>query len=419
MSNPSTPDPSFLRGLTQRRLGRRDAFRVAGFSAAGLALAACGVKGKGVARPTSSAEAQSEVEKYWAGKVKNGHIDFANWPLYMDPDHPELKKFTEQTGITVTYKEVIQETTSWFAKIQPQLAAGQSIDYDLMVVTNSIQLTQLIKLGYLVPLDHEKLPNFTKNVGERYKNESFDPGNVFTVPYASGMTGIAYNPKYIDTPPTSYAALWDPKYKGKVGMMSDSQEIANFGMFALGIDPEKSTPADWEKAAEKLRQQRDSGIVRKYYDQSYIDPLAKGDIWLCQAWSGDVFQKNLSDGTDLKFVIPDEGATIWTDNFMIPKTAANPVDAITLIDFFYEPAIAASMAEYINYVPPVPAAQEIIRADAAKATGEDKKTLEMIADSPLVFPSADVYAKLRTYRTLADATEQKKFEGIFQPITTS
>ncbi|MGI5491844.1 polyamine ABC transporter substrate-binding protein [Microtetraspora malaysiensis] len=419
MSNPSTPDPSFLRGLTQRRLGRRDAFRVAGFSAAGLALAACGVKGKGVAGPTTSAEAQSEVQKYWAGKVQNGHVNFANWPLYMDPDHPELKKFTKQTGITVTYKEVIQETTSWFAKIQPQLAAGQSIDYDLMVVTNSIQLTQLIKLGYLVPLDHEKLPNFTKNVGERYKNEAFDPGNVFTVPYASGMTGIAYNPKYIDTPPTSYAALWDPKYKGKVGMMSDSQEIANFAMFALGIDPEKSTPADWEKAADKLRQQRDSGIVRKYYDQSYIDPLAKGDIWLCQAWSGDVFQKNLSDGTDLKFVIPDEGATIWTDNFMIPKTAANPVDAITLIDFFYESTIAASMAKYINYVPPVPGAQEIIRADAAKATGEAKKTLEMIADSPLVFPSAEVYAKLRTYRTLADAAEQKKFESIFQPITTS
>ncbi|WP_306291754.1 spermidine/putrescine ABC transporter substrate-binding protein [Microbispora sp. GKU 823] len=339
--------------MTQRRLGRRDAFRLAGLSAAGLALAACGVQGKGKARPTSSAQVQSEVEKYWSGKAKNGHVDFANWPLYMDPKKPELKEFTKRTGITVTYKEVIQETAGWYAKIQPQLAAGQSIDYDLMVFTNSVQLTQLIKLGYLVPLDHDRLPNFTKNVGARYTQEAFDPGNVYTVPWASGMTGIAYNPKYIDTPPTSYSALWDPKYKGKVGMMSDSQEIANFAMFALGIDPDKSTPADWEKAAAKLTEQRDSGIVRKYYDQSYIDPLAKGDIWICQAWSGDIFQKNLSDGTDLKFVIPQEGATIWTDNFMIPKTAANPVDAITLIDFFYEPAIAGSLAEYINYVTPV------------------------------------------------------------------
>ncbi|MEU7883200.1 polyamine ABC transporter substrate-binding protein [Microbispora bryophytorum] len=419
MNDPYRQDAALLRGMTQRRLGRRDAFRLAGLSATGLALAACGVQGKGTARPSSSAQVESEVEKYWSGKAKNGHVDFANWPLYMDPKQPELKEFTKRTGISVTYKEVIQETTSWYAKIQPQLAAGQSIDYDLMVVTNSIQLTQLIKLGYLVPLDHGRLPNFTKNVGPRYTQEAFDPGNVYTVPWASGMTGIAYNPKYVDTPPTSYSALWDPKYKGKVGMFADSQEIANFGLFAIGVDPDTSTSADWEKAAAKLTEQRDSGIVRKYYDQSYIDPLAKGDIWICQAWSGDIFQKNLSDGTDLKFVIPEEGATIWTDNFMIPKTAANPVDAITLIDFFYEPAIAGSLAEYINYVTPVPAAKDAIVADAAKASGADRKTLETIADSPLVFPSDEDYAKLRTYVTLGNSEEHKKFESVFQPITTS
>ncbi|MEW9534428.1 spermidine/putrescine ABC transporter substrate-binding protein [Microbispora sp. NPDC049125] len=419
MNNPFPPDPALLRGMTQRRLGRRDAFRLAGLSATGLALAACGVQGKGVAKPTSSAQAQSAVEKYWSGKVKNGHVDFANWPLYMDPKHPELKQFTQQTGISVTYKEVIQENAGWFAKIQPQLAAGQSIGYDLMVVTNGIQFTQLVQLGYLVPLDHSKLPNFAANAGERYKNESYDPGNLYSVPWTSGLTGIAYNPKYVDTPPTSMAALFDPKYKGKVGMMSDSQEIANFGMFALGIDPDKSGPADWEKAAAKLKEQRDSGIVRKYYDQSYVDPLSKGDIWLTMAWSGDIFQKNVSDGTDLKFVIPEEGATIWTDNMMIPTTAANPVDAIMLMDFFYDVDVAAHLAEYINYVTPVPAAKDVIAADAAKASGDDKKLLEAVASSPLVFPAEADYAKLRSYRNFKDTAEQKQFEGIFQSITTS
>ncbi|GAA4595275.1 spermidine/putrescine ABC transporter substrate-binding protein [Planotetraspora phitsanulokensis] len=412
-------DPALLRGMTQRRLGRRDAFRLAGLSAAGLALAACGVQGKRVAKPSSSAQAQSAVQQYWSGKVKNGHVDFANWPLYMDPKQPELKQFTDQTGITVTYKEVIQENAGWFAKIQPLLAAGQSIDYDLMVVTNGIQFTQLVELGYLVPLDHGKLPNFAANAGARYKNESYDPGNVYSIPWASGMTGIAYNPKYVDTPPTSYSALWDPKYKGKVGMMADSQEIGNFGMFLLGIDPEKSTPADWEKAAAKLKEQRDAGIVRKYYDQGYVDPLGKGDIWLCQAWSGDIFQKNISEGTDLQFVIPDEGATIWTDNMMIPKTAANPVDAITLMDFFYDPKVAGGLAEYINYVTPVPAAQAVIKSDADAASGDDKKTLTEIADSPLVFPSDADYAKLRSYRNFKNTDEQKQYENIFQAITTA
>jgi spermidine/putrescine transport system substrate-binding protein len=413
-------DIAFLRGLTSgRSLGRREALRLTGLSAAGLVLAACGVQGKGAAKPSTSAQAQSEAEKFWAGKVKNGRADFANWPLYMDPKKPELKQFTEQTGISVTYKEVIQDNASWFAKIQPQLAAGQSIGYDLMVITNGIQFSQLVALGYLAPLDHGKLPNFAKNAGERYKKEAFDPGNVYSVPWASGMTGIAYNPKYIDTPPTSFSALWDPKYKGKVGMMSDAQEIGNLGMFASGIDPEKSTPADWEKAAAKLKEQRDAGIVRKYYDQSYVDPLGKGDIWICQAWSGDIFQKNVSDGTDLKFVIPDEGGTMWTDNLVIPKTAANPVDAIMLMDFFYDPQVAGRLAEYINYVTPVPAAKDVIMADAAKATGDEKKLLEQVSTSPLVFPTEADYAKLRTYRVFKDTAEAKQYETIFQKITTS
>ncbi|MBX6382938.1 MAG: spermidine/putrescine ABC transporter substrate-binding protein [Microbispora sp.] len=405
--------------MTRRRFGRRDAFRLAGLSAAGLALAACGVQGKGTARPSSSAQAQSEVEKFWSGKTKNGHVDFANWPLYMDPKRPELKQFTRQTGITVNYKEVILEMPSWFAKIQPQLAAGQSIGYDLMVITDGLHFDQLVQLGYLAPLDHSKLPNFAANAGEQYKHESFDPGNVYSIPWASGMTGIAYNPKYVDTPPTSIAELWNPKYKGKVGMMSDSQEIANFGLFAIGVDPAKSTQADWEKAAAKLREQRDAGIVRKYYDQAYADPLAKGDIWLTMAWSGDVFQKNVSDGTDLKFVIPQEGGTIWTDNMTIPKTAANPVDAIMLMDFFYDVNVAAHLAEYINYVTPVPAAKDVIAADAAKASGDDKKLLEQVASSPLVFPTAEDMAKLRSYVSFKTPQEQKTFESIFQAITTS
>src|SRR5260370_2596435 len=189
---------------------------------AGAALAACGVTGK------KAAPAQeSDVGKYWAGKTKGGHVDFANWPLYMDPKHPELKKFTQQTGISVSYSEVIQDDPSWFAKIQPQLAAGQSINYDLMVVTNGIVFTELVELGFLAPLDHAKLPNFTKNAGVQYKTESYDPGNVYSIPRASGMTGISYNSKYITTPPTSIADLWNPKYNGKVGMISDPPNLAN------------------------------------------------------------------------------------------------------------------------------------------------------------------------------------------------
>jgi spermidine/putrescine transport system substrate-binding protein len=413
MSASITPDPSLIRGLTQRRLGRRDALRLSGMSALGMALAACGVQGKGA--PSTSA-APDAVAKYWAGKTKVGHVDFANWPLYMDPKHPELKKFTAQTGISVNYQEVIQEMGPWFAKVQPQLTAGQSIGYDLMVITNSIQFAQFRDSGFLAPLDHSKLPNYAKYAAPAYAKEAFDPGNQYSVPWASGITGIAYDEKKTGRKITKLADLWDPAFKGKVGMFSDTQELANFGLISLGIDPAKSTADDWTKAAAHLKEQKSKGIVRNYYDQSYIDALGKGEVWITQAWSGDVFQKNVSDGSDFKFVIPDEGGTLWTDNFTIPITAKAPFDAIQLIDFFYQPEIAASLAEYINYVAPVPDAQAQIKKDAAKLTGADKSAMEVIADSPLVFPAAADYAKLHYYVSFGSQAEQQAFQKTFEPI---
>ena len=400
-------DPAFLRGMT----GRRDALRLLGLAGAGLGLAACGVKGQKAAPPK-----QNDVQKYWAGKTKHGHLNFANWTLYMDKARTPLKEFTKATGITVTYREVISDDPQWFGKIAPQLQAGQSIGYDLMVVTNGVEFTKLVELGYLVPLDHSKMPNFAQNAGAAYKKESFDPGNVYSVPYATGLTGIAYDPAKTGREITSIQDLWDPKFKGKVGMMSDAQEIGNFGMFAVGADPEKSTPDDWKKAGAKLQEQKDKGIVRKYYENDYIDALSRGDVWLTMAWSGDIFQQNLNEGSNLKFVIPQEGATIWTDNMMIPKTAENPVDALMMMDFFFQPDVAANLTEFINYVTPVPGAKQVIAADAAKASGSDKKSLEAMATSPLVFPTDADYAKLRHYRSLTPATE-KEYNAVFQHIT--
>ena len=198
-------------------------------------------------------------------------------------------------------------------------------------------------------------------------------------------------------------------------MMADAQEIANFGMIALGIDPEKSTEADWQKAGAKLKAQREDGIVRKYYDQNYIDAVSKGDIWVTMAWSGDVFQRQLA-GEPVKFVVPDEGGTIWTDNLMIPKGAANPVDAMMLMDYLYKPEVAAELDEYIQFVTPVPAVQDLLRKKADSATGEDKQALLDMIDSPLMFPTEADYAKLRTYTPLTTAQEQV-FNPIFQSIT--
>jgi spermidine/putrescine transport system substrate-binding protein len=414
MSASNLPDPALVRGLTQRRFDRRDLLRAGGLAALGMSLAACGVKGKGT--KASASVAPDAIAKYWGNKTKNGHVDFANWPLYMDPKHPELQKFTKETGITVKYQEVIQEMGPWFAKVQPQLSAGQSIGFDLMVITNSVQFNQFVDSGFLAPLDHSKLPNFAKYAGDKYKNEVYDKGNVYSVPWASGITGIAYDPAKIKTPPTKLTDLWNPAYKGKVGMFSDTQELGNFGLMALGVDPAKSTSDDWAKAAAYLKKQKDEGIVRKYYDQSYIDALGRGEVWMTQAWSGDIFQKNLSDGTNFKFVVPEDGGTLWTDNMTIPITAKNPVDAIELMDFFYLPTIAASLTEYIAYVTPVPAAQAQIKADAAKASGDTKATDLALSTSPNIFPSDAVYANLHYYVSFPSESIKQQYDKLFEPI---
>jgi spermidine/putrescine transport system substrate-binding protein len=285
-----------------------------------------------------------------------------------------------------------------------------------MVITNGIQFRQFRDSGFLAPLDHAKLPNFAANAGAKYKQEAFDPGNVYSIPWTSGITGIAYDPAKVKRPITKLADLWDTAFKGKVGMFSDTQELGNFGLMALGINPEKSTPDDWAKAADKLKEQKTSGVIRNYYDQSYVDALGKGEVWITQAWSGDIFQKNVSDGTNLKFIIPEEGGTLWTDNMTIPITAQNPIDAITLMDYFYKVDIQASLTEYINYVSPIAAAQAQIRQDAAKLKGDDKTALEQVADSPLVFPADSDYAKLHYYRDFATVAEQQAYQKVFEPI---
>ncbi|MET9066024.1 polyamine ABC transporter substrate-binding protein [Streptosporangium sandarakinum] len=413
MHQDSSLDAALLRGMTRpRSVTRRDAFRLAGLSAAGLALTACGVQGKKAAPPQKDA-----VADYWASKKKNGTLRFANWTLYIDKEDgrsPSLEKFTADTGIKVTYTEAIQDTPSFFGKIQPLLASGTDIGYDVMVITNGIHLSKAIALGYLVPLDHSKLPNFAANAAEKVKNPTWDPNNTYTVPWTAGLTGIAYNPKYVDEV-TSVNDLWNPKYKGKVGMMLDPQEVANFGMFAEGIDPDKSTEADWRKAAARLQKQRDDGLVRKYYENDYVDALARGDIWITMAWSGDIFQQ-VAEGKDIKFVIPQEGGTIWTDNLCIPKTAQNPLDALTYMDYVYQPKIATMLVEAINYITPVPSTKDLVLADAAKASGDDKKSLEQLANSPMIYPAEADMDRLRSFRALTIA-EEKVFESVFQPIT--
>ncbi|MEO8888278.1 MAG: spermidine/putrescine ABC transporter substrate-binding protein [Jatrophihabitantaceae bacterium] len=412
--------PDIARGLALPRMSRRRALQVGGLSALSLSLAACGIPGAPGSKLGLNA-ARKQIKTFWQDHPRNsGQLNFENWPLYIDvgkgSDHPSLDLFTKQTGIKVKYGEDIQDDDSYFGKIQPVLAAGQGIGWDIIVITNGIFLDKLVELDYLTPLDQNAMPNFYKYASPLVLDPSFDRGNVYTMAWQSGMTGIGYNPKYVKKEITSWQDLTDPAYKGKIGMFADIEDTPNSALCAIGVSPENSTQADWKKAAAWLTKQRP--LVRKYYQQDYIAPLSKGDLWISLAWSGDIFQANAS-GADLKFVIPKEGAPLWTDNMCIPVHADHPRDAMTYLDFVYQPKIATMLAEGINYVTPVPATQQLIQQDADAATAtSDKASLTALAQSPLIFPSKSDYSRLHRYRVL-DAAELTVWDSLFEPIYQS
>jgi spermidine/putrescine transport system substrate-binding protein len=390
--------------------------------AAGLlaTLSACSIAGTQAGKG-SYAGAMRAREEFWANQKKHGHFDFANWPLYIDVgstprDHPSLDLFTKQTGISVNYQEPINEVDTFYGVVEPELAAGQGTSYDLMVITNGIYLDLLIQQDFLVPLDQNAMTNFYAQASPLVLDPSYDRGNVFTMAWQSGITGIGYNPKYVQTI-TSWDDLQDPKLKGKIGMFADNEDLPNSALCAIGVNPETSTPEDWHKAADWLDKQRP--LVRKYFQQDYIGALQRGDIYVTMAWSGDIFQANAGNGGNLKFAVPKEGAPIWTDNMCIPKYAQNPRDSMIYADWVYQPKIAAMLADYINYITPVPAVQPIFQQEAKAAkTAKDKAYYQGLATSPLIFPAKADFARLHRYRVLT-SDEQKTWNKLFQPIYQS
>src|SRR4029453_1647508 len=421
MSDKPVPfgDPAWMRGMTRRRITRRELFRYAGAGAGALGLssilAACGVGGEEQATgPTAGGEGSAD---WWAQQQAGDHINFTNWPAYIDRDfsidgpgsRPSLYEFIQETGIDVTYRADINSVEEFYAQIRPALESGQDTGHDIIVITNGQELTEMIQLGYLIELDTSRRPNFDANVGPAFKDPVFDPGNKYTMAWQSGMNGIAYNTKYVDEEITTLEQMLNPKYAGHVGMFNNTADAQNLAMVELGINPETSTPDDWQQAADFLQRFNDSGVLRGWFDQAYLTAIENEDLWVTTAWSGDIINDKLyfPEYSSFEFTALDTGAIVWVDNCCIPNEAANPVGAMMLMDWYYDPRYAAMLTEWNAYVSPVPAGGEIVQADADAAKGANKEVLETIVNSPFVFPTPELEANLYNYRVLeGDEIEQ-------------
>jgi spermidine/putrescine transport system substrate-binding protein len=394
------PDPfeNTIELLVEGRLSRRSFVRR--MSAAGLAvsgastlLAACG----GVAGTDKGGDA-SKVVKVNHPKTAITELDFSNWPLYIDKK--VLKDFQKKFGGKVKYVEDINDNEEFYGKVQEELRRDRSLDRDLVVLTDWMA-ARWIRSGYVEAFDKRNIPN-AKNLQPTLAKPKFDPNRQYTMPWQSGMTAIGYNPEKTGRKLGSVKDLFDPKFKGRVTMLSDWRDSASLVLLSQGKKTGDATLDEVKAAIEELKKQSDSGQIRKFTGNDYTRGLASGDLWACTAYSGDVVQLQ-ADNPKLEFLIPEEGAIIWTDNMMIPQKPPHVYAAETMINYVYDPVVAAKIAAYVNYVTPVVGARE----ELAKS---DPGT----ADNQLIFPSDATLAKLQPYPGLSTEEERELTEQMQQ-----
>ncbi|HET7572417.1 MAG TPA: spermidine/putrescine ABC transporter substrate-binding protein [Gaiellaceae bacterium] len=367
-------------------------------------LAACGGGGGG----SSTAAAAAGGGSTTAAETLPKTITFSNWPLYIDVNekkktHPSLQQFERaHPGTTVRYIEDINDNDSFFGKIEGPLSQGQKVGRDLVVLTDSSGLPQrMIQLGWLEQWDKSAMPNF-KNLQPSLAHPSWDEDRSYSLPWQSGMTGIGYDPDKVGYEIDSVdKLLTDPKLKGKVTLLTEMADTMGLVMLANGDDPSHVTKKTWDAAVARIKAAVESGQVRQFTGNDYAPLLAKGDVWACFAWSGDMVQLQ-ADHPGLKWAAPTTGAMIWTDQMLIPK-GGNAYAASVLADWFYKPDIAAEVEDYVNYICPVQGAAEVL-----------EKSDPAVAKNPLIFPPASLLAKTHMFdgAALNDSNYKQDFQNL-------
>ncbi|MBK5993488.1 PotD/PotF family extracellular solute-binding protein [Streptomyces microflavus] len=394
------------RSLTNGRgaLTRRSLLRASGMGALALGgiatLGACGIPPAGRAEGAAAADDHSAKEK---------EVTFSNWTEYMDvsddeKSRPTLEAFTKRTGIRVKYTEDINDNVEFFGKIKPQLAAGQNTGRDLICVTDWLA-ARIIRLGWAQKLDPSNLPHAFANVSAQFRTPDWDPGRAYSYPWTGIPTVIAYNAKATGGRKVDSVTqlLDDPKLKGRVSFLSEMRDTVGMTLLDQGKDPGKFTDTDFDGAIGRLQKAVDKKQIRRFTGNDYTADLSKGDIAACVGWAGDIIQLQ-ADNPDIKFAIPAAGYITSSDNLLVPAQARHKTNAEKLIDYYYEPPVAAQLAAYINYVCPV----DGVRDELAKID-------ESMASNTLILPDREMAAKSRSFRSLS-TEEETAYEEKFAKL---
>jgi spermidine/putrescine transport system substrate-binding protein len=384
-----------------RAVSRRTILR--GMSALGLGgtglLTACGTP---AAKQTEQQCVSTDVS------ATEKALRFSNWPSYMDESDqkvngktvlPTLAAFEKQSGIKVTYTTDVNDNAEFYAKVKDQLGGCQPTGRDIFVLTDWMA-ARMISLGWLQKLDHANVPNVDKNLLANLKAPSWDKSRDHAVPWQSGLTGIAYNAKATKEVKSFTDLLSRPDLKGKVTLLSEMRDTMLFMLKLVGADPSNFDDAAWSKAIEKLEGYVASSQIRRFTGNDYIQDLNAGNIHACEAWSGDVIALQ-ADNPNIKFVVPEEGLSLWSDNMLVPNKASHKANAEALMNYYYEPQVAATLAAWVNYICPVEGAKQAM-----------EKIDPDLVDSPLIFPDETMLSKTVSFMPL-DEAKARQYEADF------
>jgi spermidine/putrescine transport system substrate-binding protein len=379
--------------LTRRRLLRRAGAGALGLSFAGF-LAACG-GGKGI----EGGQGKADTTSIPPGKISKT-LTFSNWPLYIDVKgkrHPTLDDFQKKYGTNVKYVEEINDNVEFFGKVRQQYAQGRSGGRDLHVVTDWLG-ARMKRLGYVQKLDKSAMPNVVKNIDPAVASPDFDPKREYSVPWQTGQVLLIYRKDKTRGDLTSVNDLFDPKFKGKVTMLTEMRDTVGSVLLGDGVEPEKASLDQVMQAIDKIEKASKDGQIRRFTGNDYTRDIDKGDSIAILGWSGDAVQLTAGN-KNIAYKQPEEGFMVFTDSMQVPVGAPHAYTAEKMMDFVYQPEIAAQIADYVNYVPPVKGAKAIL-----------EKTDPAIGRSPLVFPDLTNAHNFKTF----SPDEEAQIDTAFQ-----
>lgn len=394
------PEDPMIRELVRRaraaQITRRTVLAGTSAGAVALLLAACSPAG-GSKTLTAAKDVSSS----------NKNMTWANWQAYLDQNdngkYPTLQAFEKKTGISVKYDVAVDDNNTYYAKVKDQLALGKDIGADTVCLTDWM-VARLIRLDYVQTFGANSIPN-KKNLSPALQDPDFDPGRKKSLPWQSGYAGICWNKKAVPGGLKNVSDLWDPSLKGKVGVLSEMRDTMGLILLDQGVDiSKKFTDDQYNTAIELVTKQVSDGQIRNIKGNSYLNDLKSGDTLAAICWSGDITQLNAEAGDNWEFVLPGKGGTLWSDNFVIPMGSSRKANAEKLINYYYEPEVAAEVAAWVNYITPVVGAKEA-------AVKIDPK----LAENQLIFPDAETLSQAHIFRTLTPAEEQK-YQTAFQKV---